>query len=309
MKFKAEYDEGILNDDRYVHNTHMHHKSLYGSFTPAKNWKINLGLEHYVMWGGISKNPSYGKLPVSLHSYILYITGSTGNEDFPKTDQLNVAGNQIGSYQVQIIKEFKNFEIETYISHWFEDHSGMVLRNWKDNLLGIKIDVKGKHLLLSSFLYEFMNTRNQSVVDSFYKWNEATQKWDAMENDRYFEHGVYRSGFTYHKMMMSSPLFIPQFQDDGLSMSIPSNRFYTHHIGAIGYLNKSLQWKGLVTITHYLGTYKAPYDPVLKMRSVLFNLQYSKSTFPVKIGLSIASDISNLNKTNTGFQLSISQSW
>lgn len=102
LSFKAEYSEGILNDDRIVDKVRMHHKSLCLRVVPATDWKITAGLEHFVMWGGTSPDERFGAMPEDFKSYLKYVLGHSGDEFFPQMEQNNVAGNQLGTYQLEI---------------------------------------------------------------------------------------------------------------------------------------------------------------------------------------------------------------
>ena len=74
IEFKGEYEEGWLNDKRFVMGTHLHHKSLYFRLKPFENFDIQAGLEHFVMWGGISSDENIGQLPDNCSAYYHYIS-------------------------------------------------------------------------------------------------------------------------------------------------------------------------------------------------------------------------------------------
>jgi hypothetical protein len=81
------YEEGLLNDTRYVNNTHLHRKALYLRFGNPTSLQITTGMEHFVMWGGTS--PIFGELQ-GWDAYFDYIFGNKGDENSLMTDQLNV---------------------------------------------------------------------------------------------------------------------------------------------------------------------------------------------------------------------------
>lgn len=309
FSFKFEYDEGFLNDDRYVHSAHLHHKSLYGKFQTGSSWNIHLGFEHFAMWGGTSKNDKIGKLPDDWNAYWHYVFALPGNEDFPGTDQKNISGNQLGTYQLEIVKDFTNITSAFYLSHPWEDNSGLNWRNWPDNLLGIHLHLKNEKKLITDFVYEFTNTRQQSILDSIYSWDENSGKWKMNEYDNYYNHGIYQSGFTFEQQVMSSPLFYPVILQEGISMGIRSNRYFSHHIGVKGNLSEYLFWKGMLTYVQHLGTYSKPFLTNQKQISGLFDVQYLNPEFPVELGLSLGADTSNSNFRNVGVRFSVSKSW
>lgn len=317
LHFKAEYDEGLLNDDRYVSNARMHHKSLYFRVQPAPSWEITAGLEHHVMWSGTSRNEEIGELPRDLKAYLRYITGSSGSEEFPLTDRNNRAGNQLGTYQLEVRKYFAEMELTFYLSHPFEDLSGMNWRNWPDNLLGIHIHFNSnkpkEKQWVTDVVYEFTNTRQQSIRDSLYEWNETTGKWARQEPDNYFNHSVYKNSMTYHRQVMVSPLFFPvTLGEDGLPTdgryALGSNRFFAHHVGARGYLfSEYLKWKGLLTYIRHLGLHGKPYDTARNQLSGLLEMHYASPRFPVELGIAIAADAGNVTGKNGGIELSIAK--
>ena len=309
LSFKFEYDEGLLNDERYVEGAHLHHKSLHFKINPNPSWNIQFGLEHCVMWGGTSINPDIGDLPEGWNAYWHYIFALPGGNDFPDTDQKNISGNQLGTYQLKYERKLANLNLSFYASHPWEDNSGLNLHNWPDNLLGVHIDFNNKKGIVTDIVFEFSNTRQQSIKDSIYYRDENTGIWKMAEYDNYYNHGIYASGFTYQQQVMSSPLFYPVIEDSGISMGIRSNRFFSHHIGAKGKLSEHLYWKGLLTYIQHLGTYFKPYTSPQKQVSGLFDLKYLNPEFPVELGIALGADISNSNGKNMGFQFSVSKSW
>lgn len=309
LSFKGEYDEGFLNDERYVDGAHLHHKSLYFKIHPSASWDFNIGFEHYVMWGGTSRNENIGELPHGWNAYWHYVFAIPGGEDFPLIDQLNISGNQLGTYQLQIEKEFSKVKTTFYLSHPWEDNSGLNWHNWPDNLLGLHINIKNDKKLITDFVYEFTNTRQQSIVDSLYYWDENSGKWEMKVYDDYYNNSIYRSGFTYNQQVMSSPLFFPIKLSEGISIGIRSNRFFAHHIGARGYFSEKVSWKGMFTYIQHLGVWSIPYKSSQNQVSGLFELHYTNPEFPVEIGFSTGADFSNYNGKNLGFSFSITKNW
>jgi hypothetical protein len=309
LSFKGEYDEGFLNDERYVDGTHLHHKSLYLKIHPASSWDIHFGFEHYVMWGGTSRNENIGELPKGWDDYWRYVFALPGDDDFLETDQLNSSGNQLGTYQLEVVKDFSKMKITFYLSHPFEDNSGLNWRNWPDNLLGLHLNLKNKNKLITDVVYEFTNTRQQSIRDSIYSFDETSEKWKMNEYDNYYNHGIYNSGFTYQQKVMSSPLFFPVIMNEGISMGIQSNRYFAHHIGVRGNFSDFFKWKGLLTYIQHLGTYSRPYSDPQNQLSGLLEVQYINPGFPVEIGLAVSADNTINADKNLGFQLFLVKKW
>ncbi len=309
LAFSAEYDEGVLNDERYVTRTRLHHKSFYLQTRSAEGLTFQAGLEHWVMWGGTSADETVGKLPDDFSAYLRYITTAPGDEGFLDTDQRNVAGNQFGTWQILVSKTFENFVAEINISHPFEDYSGVSWRNWPDNLIGLSIRRKSQDKGLTQILYEYTDTRNQSVFGPLVRWNEEKQDWERQEPDSYFNHGIYRSGATYYGKAFVSPLIAPVITVDGTSRGFGSNRLFSHHLGARGKMSESLAWKSLLTWSKYFGRWGNPYDPAKKQFSGLFQMNYNNHKWPFELGLSLAADWGTFYKNTGGVQLTISRTW
>jgi hypothetical protein len=313
LSFKGEYDEGILNDNRYIDNVHLHHKSLYFLIQIEPSWDFILGLEHFVMWGGVSSDPQLGQIPKDFKSYWRYILGLSGDQDFPKIDKSHIAGNHLGTYQLEFKKRFPELDIYFYLSHPFENFAGINLRNWKDNMLGLHFRLNNEKKFISDFVYEYTQTHNQGISDSLYRWNETSGKWEKRLIENYFKHFLYKSGYTYNKRVIGSPLFFPvEIESKGSTGDygiIRSNRFFSHHAGLSGFLAESIKWKGLLTYIHHLGTHEIPYEMAHKQVSGLIEVQFSNFIIPVEFGLAAGLDVGNTIKTNFGFQFWIAKRW
>jgi hypothetical protein len=298
FSFKAEYDEGILDDKRHVENARLHHKSLFFKFKLKENRHFTVGLNHYVMWGGVSAR--YGALPNDFHSYILYVTGGQGNTKFLPIDQQNIAGNQFGSYFFRFDIVEPEFLLSFYLNHFFEDKSGMEMDNWRDNLLGAYAELPGKKFL-NKLLYEFMYTKHQSG---------DTHLFGVMRGrDNYFNHGVYQSGYTYRGYTMASPFFSPLILNDGMVNGIENNRLALHHFGFSGSLSSAVSWVGLLSYSHNLGTYGKEYKPARNQFSSLVGIQYGSKRIPFDLGIKLAADFGELYSNRVGVAVSLSRKW
>jgi len=287
------YEEGLLNDNRYVEDTHLHRKALYVRLGKPKIIEFTGGLEHFVMWGGT--HPTYGELQ-GWEAYFDYVKGSKGDENSLETDQINVMGNGYGTYQVQLRKNWKKLQTIMYISHPYDDISGMILENYEDNLYGLHLNFTKNKAFIQNVVFEYFYTKNQSG-----KYHQVLAEDGSVHGsgrDDYYNHGIYASGATYHQMAMVSPLFGPVITEDGISMGFESTRFTGFHVGANGSFSDELNWKGLLTYTNNFGKYDgeggATYDPSRKQGSVLGEIIWQAPDKKIGIAASITADHGSL---------------
>ncbi len=300
FRFRAEYDEGLLPDERIVENPRLHHKSLMLRFLATSTCRVTVGMNHYVFWGGHSAQ--YGDLPHSLNDYFHYITGSKGSSNFLMTDQINVAGNQLGSYLLTIEKDFNQYQIEFRASHPFEDRSGMEFDNLKDNLYALYFRQKKTGRLIDEVLFEYIYTKHQSgshhlSPDPAVKHNRGL--------DNYFNHGIYQSGFTYKTYSLGTPLFEPIRYAGKQVSGVANNRISAFHLGASGYFSPRLQWKGLLTCSRNFGTYAQPYTPFKKQLYSIGELRWRLKNYPLSFSGLLAADAGQMSKDQIGLGLGI----
>jgi len=286
FRFKAEYDEGLLHDNRVIYHPHLHHKSLDMLFLVGNSWQITAGFNHYVFWGGTSSDGE--KLPGGFSDYLRYISGSSGSSDFWIGDQINVAGDQLGSYRVTAKKDLDNYSVQFRICHLFEDNSGMRLKNWRDNLLSLYIVKKKNHTFLDEFLAEFLYTKDQSPNS-------------INEYDNYFNHSVYRTGFSYKGFCMGDPLFYPlKTNSDGVYSGFENNRISSFNFGAKGFFTERINYKAILSYSHNFGTYGNHYDYTKKQFSSMFKISMKCRRFPLDVYANFAADFGDLLSNSLG---------
>ncbi|TKG91889.1 hypothetical protein EYV94_19935 [Puteibacter caeruleilacunae] len=288
FRIKAFWEEGLLNDKRWVDDTRLHHKALYCQFGKIENLQITFGGEHLVMWGG--RSTSEGELPSSFSDYLRVIRGKSGDNNSLAIDQANVMGNHLGVYNLSIEKSFISYDIEFYLSHPFEDNSGMELDNYKDNLYGIHFKNNKKESVLQNVVLEHLYSKNQSGKQHLVK-KSGTDVATGRGRDRYYNHEVYSSGFTYHGMVMTSPLFGPvQYNEDGIPIQITNNLISAWHLGMNGYLNEQLKWELKLTHSKNGGTMDVYYPSNRSQFSSLLGFSYQCPKLPMTLKLDMALD-------------------
>ncbi|MBP7509541.1 MAG: hypothetical protein KA807_17140 [Prolixibacteraceae bacterium] len=298
LSFKAEYDEGLLGKNSRVVDAKMHHKLLHFKYKFKNESYFTIGLNHFVQWGGVSNY--WGQMPEDFDSYLRYITGRTGNSNFSNSDQLNAAGNQYGTYYMEYELKREKYNLRFYYSHPFEDHSGMEMDNWRDNLLGAYIDFK-KDGIVEKVVYEFMYTKHQSG---------PIHEYHVMRGiDDYYNHGTYATGATYEGYALCSPLISPVRFEDGISTGLENNRLTMHHIAAKGTIYQHLEWLGMITYTNNLGTYITPYEAPRDQVSTMFSFSYCNPKFPVDITMSVAGDFGEMYEDRVGVMLKVGKRW
>ena len=304
LSFRFEYEEGLLWDNQAVTNAHLHHKNLCFKSSISSNLSLSIGIDHYVFWGGTSA--VYGEQP-GLSEYFRYILGMKGGSSATQSDQINVAGNGLGSYNLELKKEWTNVSTSFYWNHPFEDRSGMELVNIRDGLWGIHLGKKNRKAFITDFVYEYLYTLNQS--GSYHMKPSPTPedptRMTGRGMDNYFNHGLYTSGFTHYQQMMGTPLFVPAIGTDGISEGFESTRMWMHHFGMKGAISNGLSWKSLMTWSRNFGTYGNSYPTPLEEFSFLAECLYSTKKIPFNVKAGIACDYGNRFEHRYGAYLGI----
>ncbi|WP_299577242.1 capsule assembly Wzi family protein [uncultured Sunxiuqinia sp.] len=300
--FDFEYNEYFLLDDRIVDDANLHHKRLDMNYTIAEGWRLSLGLDHWVFWGGTS--PTHGELP-GFEDYLRYVLGHTGSENAPETDQNNVAGNQLGNYAFSLTREAENSSVELYWQHPWEDGSGTRFENMPDGLWGVSWKQHQPHQLLEAMVIEYVNTRHQS--GKYHKEPNPDKPGEVMGNgrDNYFNNSVYRSGFVSYDRMMGLPLFIPGFNADGVSSGFPNTRLWAVHQGMNGWLSEQIGWKTLATYSKHYGQHWAEYPRPKELLSLAAQVDYYLPTKPLAFSLKLAYDNGAVLDSGFGAELRV----
>ena len=264
------FEEGVLNDTRWVNKARLHHKNLYFRAGNPATIQITAGLDHFVFWGGATANESYD---ASLKDYIQTIFA--GRYYAEKIEMRNTIGNQLGQYQVHLKKSFQNVSGTFQISHMFEDQSGLNLMNYPDNIYTLLLELH-QSALIKKVLVEYTYTKHQSGPTT----DPKTGAYRPSGADNYFSHSQYRSGFTYEGYFIGNPLFGPlKYTEDGIPNGPANNRFSAIHLGIAGELSSTIEYRLMATHSKNYGRYSAPYQPTRHQLFSMVELKYSNPKF------------------------------
>jgi hypothetical protein len=286
LKVKATYAEYFLNDKRAVDNAHLHYKSLYFKSKLSSKLDLISGLDHFVQWGGTSKE--FGKQPTGFKDYLKYITGTgDGNKTEDHINSSNAWGNHVGNYLFQLNYNGENSNWSIYLSHPFEDRSGREFANYPDALYGFFIELKKPKSFITHLITEFQYTKHHGKSSS--------------ENgliDNYFNNSVYKSGWTYFGRTIGSPFFTTKAPEDGITYGIAENRFTSFNLGFKGYLSEAIQYKTNITYTKYAGWFNKPLNKSLF--APYLEVLISDKSIPFDITVGTTADFGDFLPTNFG---------
>ncbi len=301
LELKGLFAHGWFEDDIYVENILLHHKNLYGRI--GGDWPVNIhyGLEHVAQWGGNSPDTSVGQMPVDFDSFIRVIKAEEGDSNKVIPDEvINKYGNHIGSRNVGIDVQLKKYTFGVYRQSIFEDGSGKRRMNFPDGLWGIYFKTKEKNLFISKVVYEFIYTLDQS--GPIHDWSRKLGG-----NDNYFNHYIYKSGWTYYGYTMGTPLITsPNYNQDD-SIILKNNRVMVHHLGIEGKIS-SINYRTYFSYSYNYGTHSNPFSPVKNNFS--FFLDFSlpiKLYYNFKLNTKCAFDLGKMYGNNFGFIISLNK--
>lgn len=277
-------EEYLLDDERHITDTRIHHKSFHIVYKSRSNFRIDLGVQHYVQWAGTSEE--FGTLPKSFDDYIRIFTGMAGEEDIGG-QEVNALGNQIGSYELKLKSKLKGFDFQFLYNHIFEDASGMKMGNFPDGRYALYIEDNRDTFWgtpwLKALMYEIYYTKNQSR-DRLSSSNDGP--------DNYFNNNLYRSGWTYKNRVIGTPFILLTNE----RFRIGTNILLVHHLGMKGKIFNKTPYKFLIS---YRKGYGAKfYSQKKESLSTLFEFDLIDSDYKVKA--QIGADINSHQDSNFG---------
>lgn len=297
---------GWFEKERYVKNVFLHRKFLYGRAGGELPINITFGLLHVAQWGG--ESPAHGQLPVNWDAYRRVFFADSGGVDAPTSWQINRFGNHIGSRNYGVDVKFTNFELNFYYQDIFEDGSGKRRENFPDGLWGIYISNKNRKHFVSDFVYEYLQTTDQS--GPIHDLDLALKG-----NDNYFNHGVYQSGWTHHWMGIGTPFITSPIYTQHINhyknFRIWNNRVRVHHFGLGGSLQNTITYRMKFTYSLNYGKHlEAPVEfeivEMLSQFSWMGHVNYSIPGRNLVVSGVLAADWGEMYGDNFGVQLKLS---
>lgn len=303
ISIKGGLYHGLFDNNQFVNKARLHHKYLYLKVRGSNSLNFSFGLHHYAQWAGISNNPLMGRLPGSFKEYLRIFFASSGGKNAHEMEQLNVAGNHLGSYNLKIDLDLKPIKMSFYWQSIFEDKSGLELNNLMDGMYGILLTLKNQSVI-DNILIEILSTTNQSGRPDNYNSPSDT----TTSNDNYFNHWLYNMGWSYHDMGIGNPLFtspaLSNFKNDVEYFN--NNRFKALH-AAISGKTDFMNYKIFFTYSHNYGTYNFPFSSVKTQVSILFKVILPKLFFKTDVNIALGIDKGNMYKNSTGLHLSFNR--
>ncbi|MDR1335645.1 MAG: capsule assembly Wzi family protein [Tannerella sp.] len=192
--FDSDYMESFLRPVQfYVKDLLWHHKSLYLRVKDTENgfpFSMTLGIRHLVQWGGVSTDPNAAVRvqPRSFMDFIRIVLGQSGDEHATASDRINVLGSQYGTYDIHLDYGRERLAVKAYHQHFFDDASGMELKNGTDGLWGIQVDFP-QFPRLRRVVFERLLTVNQSGPFHFIDYDHGKYPGYGGGGDDYYNNG------------------------------------------------------------------------------------------------------------------------
>ena len=318
LQIRGDFAVGKSTDNTYIENNKRpeknytidilwHHKSLYFKLSDPKSqfpFSAIFGFEHAVQWGGWTTVDGKGDLPRSFSDFARVVIGKEGGSNATIGEQINVLGNQQGTYNLKLGYNRPAFTLSAYKQHYFDDNSGIEYVNWKDGVWGIESEFHTQNYI-KKILLEYFNSTNQSGSMHFLNHDRPNTRGGG--NDDYYNHETYISGWSHWGRTLGNPLITsPEYYQD---IYFQNNRVKAIHLGLNGDFSSAVSYRVLLTGMYAWGRMSYPFLERKNNFSSLIECSYAPSCWKDwKLTLQAAFDNGSLYNDNFGCSLKISKS-
>lgn len=299
--------------DERTTGVRYHSKAGYFKFGNEKKFPLTyeFGIEMVAQFAGSVYNLGNRKgdnhhNPSGVMDYLKIFFMDSGSSDYHGMDQVNVAGNHLGSWHTAVTWHGKDYNIKGYYEHTFEDHSQMFWEYglWNEQLVGVELELKD-YGWIKNIAVEYFNLKNQSGPI----YHDTTGKIPDQIScgDDNYNHGWYLGWFNYG-MIIGSPLCTSPIYNTNKRIKCYNNRVEAFHFGVEGELCRELDYCLLLTKSNNWGTYNNPFTDIENNLSGMVELGYTpKNLKGWSVTASFAFDNGNLYGNNSGGMLTISK--
>lgn len=274
----------VAPNQRYTLNAIHHSKAGFLKIGNEQKFPLYFegALEMATQFGGTAYNVTWGRQETATEDFKL----GHGIKDFFKafiplggdpTDgegYANASGNHLGSWHFSLTYQPSTWKVRAYYEHFFEDHSMMFLDyGWEDGLAGLEVTLP-QNPFIHTFLYEFMNSKDQSGPVYHDHTPQIPDQVSAVDN--YYNHTLY-PGWQHWGMSQGSPFILsPIYNLDGSHrLHFTHNRVQAHHMGICGTPIPQLTYRLLFSHAKHWGTYATPLLDTREQSSALLELTYT----------------------------------
>lgn len=290
--------------ERYAKNVWYHRKYLMIKIENEAPFFGSAGIDMAAQFGGTVYNTSAGTIVFGhrVKDFLKVFVPSGGDRASPAIDQVNIVGNHLGSYLMEIGYKRKSWRLRGYYEHYFDDHSGMIFRNFPDGLWGVEWTTSEKGLL-TGVVGEYVCTTSQSGP---FLWDENEYiPVQVSGGDDYYGHAAY-PGWTYWGRTIGNPfLTSPGYNSDGY-MGFRNTRVRACHLGLEGYFGENIGYRLLAGYAKGWGTPAVPFREVSRTLSGLAECTYILPRSPAwYFVFSAAADRNKGSRDNWGIQVRV----
>ncbi|MEZ4702144.1 MAG: capsule assembly Wzi family protein [Rhodothermales bacterium] len=245
VAFSAYVGQGWMARDAYVDRALLHEKYLYLRVLPP-DFPVHAtgGVIHNVVWGG--DHPIEGELGHGLKDLIRVALAQAGEDLQFEAD--NALGNTVAMYDTRIEIETKPVLVTMYREFYIETGGGLLFRNARDGLWGLRLDFARPFGPFTSLLWEHLYTKQQST---------NKEAGDTPGRANYYNNVLYRDGWTYHGRTIGMPLL----RTDGIRPGVINHLVAGHHAGLAGEIGPDISFLGYVTYSRNYGAANICGDP------------------------------------------------
>lgn len=306
FKYQANY---ITTDVLY------HQKSLFIQSKRDKKFVLTIGLEVAAQFGGKHSKYLNGelineeKLDVKFRDFIDIFIPTSGNSNSPAGDQAYFYGNHIGAWHIIANYSLPNSIIKAYTEWIFEDGSGIGKLNGWDGLWGVECQLLNNKYI-SSFLFEYLDTRNQSGPIHWAPGDHSNTFINSASTgaDDYYNHYFYNGWAQFGRAMGSPFAKSPAYNKDGY-LSFTDNRLQMYHIGLKGNISSDISYIIKSSLLYSYGSYYEPALAIRKQYSGYAEISYKISKVKdLNVGMKLGIDSGDIFGNNKSLQFTLKKS-
>ena len=309
-------DEGwqkdfVAADKARTTGVRYHSKAGFARFGNEERFPLTaeMGLHMVSQFGGNTYNwcnneGEFVNSPTRPKEYWTAFFPTKGDSRHTLSDQVNIAGNMLGSWLGAITWNDKEWKLRLTYEHVFEDHSQMFWEYgiWTEQLVGLELELKS-FKWIKGITLEYFNLKNQSGP-IYHDTNSLIPDQISCADNNYWHH-TYNGWFNYG-MMIGTPLVTSPVYNTDNTLGVYNNRVEAFHMGIEGSPLAWLDYRLLLTKSNNWGTYARPFTRMKGNISGLFELTFTPNS-KWSIKTSFAFDNGELYGDNYGGMITVTR--